>query len=113
MTQKPLSDFCKAREIVITAYRPLGALPSPNDQPGKRALLDDLKLIEIANKYNKTTAQIVIRYQVDRGHVVIPKTVTKSRLVENYEVLDFKLHQDDITYIDSFDIGERAVPAIE
>ncbi|KAK0177590.1 hypothetical protein PV328_001628 [Microctonus aethiopoides] len=109
LNQKKLSEFCKARDIVITAYSPLGSPDRPWVKPGDPVLLDDVKLVKIAEKYGKSPAQVVIRYQIDRGHVVIPKTVTPTRLVENFGVLDFNLTPEDIAYIDSFDVGGRLV----
>lgn len=109
LNQKKLSEFCKARGIVITAYSPLGSPDRPWLKPGDPVLLDDVKLVKISEKYGKSPAQVVIRYQIDRGHVVIPKTVTPSRLVENFGVFDFQLTSDDIAYIDSLDVGGRFV----
>ncbi|XP_012283257.2 aldose reductase [Orussus abietinus] len=107
LTQKKLSAFCKEKDIVVTAYSPLGSPDRPWAKPDDPKLLDDAKLIELAKKYKKTAAQIVIRYQIDRGHVVIPKSITKSRIAENIDVFDFKLSPEDITYIDSFDRNGR------
>ncbi|XP_057333916.1 aldo-keto reductase family 1 member B1-like [Microplitis mediator] len=109
LTQKKLSAFCKEREIVITAYGPMGSRDRPWAKPEDPVLLEDKKLCDIANKYKKTPAQIVIRYQIDRGHVVIPKTSTSSRLTENFSVFDFKLSDEDVAYIDRFDVGGRLV----
>ncbi|XP_014604340.1 PREDICTED: uncharacterized protein LOC106786945 [Polistes canadensis] len=107
LTQRKLSDFCKEKEIVITAYSPLGSPDRPWAKPDDPKLLDDVKLNELAKKYNKTTAQILLRYQLDRGHVVIPKSVTKSRIIENTNIFDFKLTSEDIAYIDTFDCNGR------
>ncbi|KAK0085700.1 hypothetical protein PV325_004583 [Microctonus aethiopoides] len=113
LTQKQLTQFCKEKDIVVTAYSPLGSPDRPWAKPDDPVLLEDKKLLEISKKYKKTPAQVLIRYQLDRGHVVIPKSVTKSRILENAQVFDFKLNNDDITYIDSFDIGGRICPMPE
>ncbi|XP_015602927.1 aldose reductase [Cephus cinctus] len=110
LTQKELSDLCKARDIVVTAYSPLGSPDRPWAKPDDPKLLEDVKLVELGKKYNKTGAQILIRYQLDRGHVVIPKSVTKSRIAENAQVFDFKLDPQDIAYIDSFNVNGRICP---
>ncbi|XP_077266746.1 aldo-keto reductase 1B-like [Temnothorax americanus] len=107
LTQKELSNFCKEKGILITAYSPLGSPDRPWAKPDDPKLLNDNKLIELAKKYNKTPAQIVIRYQVDRGHIVIPKSVTKSRIVQNMDIFDFKLSPEDVAYIDTFDCNGR------
>ncbi|CAG5082264.1 Similar to akr1a1a: Aldo-keto reductase family 1 member A1-A (Danio rerio) [Cotesia congregata] len=110
LCQQQLTKFCKDRGIVITAYSPLGSPDRPWAKPGDPILLEDKKLIEISKKYNKTPAQVVIRYQLDRGHVVIPKSVTKARIMENAQVFDFKLTPEDIAYINTFDCNGRICP---
>lgn len=110
LNQKKLSDYCKEKGIVITAYSPLGSPDRPWAKPDDPKLMEDKKLQELAKKYKKSPAQVLIRYQLDRGHVVIPKSVTKSRIAENCEVFDFKLNADDIAYIDSFDCNGRICP---
>lgn len=66
-------------------------------------------MVKIAETYNKTPAQILIRYQIQRGHVVIPKSVTKSRIVSNFDVFDFELAADDMAVINGFDCNGRGV----
>ncbi|XP_014204959.1 aldose reductase [Copidosoma floridanum] len=110
LTQKKLSDFCKSKGVVITAYSPLGSPDRPWAKPNDPKLMEDKKLLELSQKYKKSPAQLLIRYQLDRGHVVIPKSVTKSRILENSQVFDFKLSPEDIAYIDSFDCNGRICP---
>ncbi|XP_078032907.1 aldo-keto reductase 1B-like [Augochlora pura] len=112
LTQKKLSALCAEKGILVTAYSPLGCPGHPQEKPDDPKLLDDKKLCELAKKYNKTPAQVLIRYQLDRGHIVIPKSVTKSRIAQNSEVFDFKLTPEDIAYIDTFDCNGRicAIP---
>ncbi|XP_076295973.1 aldo-keto reductase 1B-like [Lasioglossum baleicum] len=110
LTQKKLSEFCKKKGILITAYSPLGSPDRPWAKPDDPKLMEDKKLVELAKKYKKTPAQVLIRYQLDRGHIVIPKSVTKSRIAQNSEVFDFKLTAEDIAYIDKFDCNGRICP---
>ncbi|XP_011314061.1 aldose reductase-like [Fopius arisanus] len=108
LAQKELSKFCNDRGITITAYSPLGSPNRPWAKPEDPKLLEDKKLVEISKKYNKTPAQVVIRYQLDRGHLLIPKSFTKARILENSQVFDFQLSPEDIAYIDNtFDRGYR------
>ncbi|XP_063986542.1 aldo-keto reductase family 1 member B1-like isoform X2 [Diachasmimorpha longicaudata] len=107
LSQKELSKFCNDRGIMITAYSPLGAPNRFWAKPDDAKILEDDKLVEMGKKYNKTSAQIAIRYQLDRGHLAIPKSVTKARILENSQVFDFTLSSKDIEYINSLGSDER------
>ncbi|KAL4714715.1 hypothetical protein ACJJTC_002574 [Scirpophaga incertulas] len=110
LNQSRLKKFCEERGITITAYSPLGSPDRPWAQPGEPNLLDDPKLKEIAQRLGKTVAQVLIRYQIDRNIIVIPKSVTRSRIESNFQVLDFQLSGEDLKLIDSFDCNGRLVP---
>lgn len=113
LNQKKLMEFCASKNITITAYSPLGSPDRPWVKPGEPQLLDDDKLKQIAKKYKKTPAQIVLKYQVQRGNVTIPKSVTKSRIKENFEIFDFELSAHDVGYIDTFDCNGRICGALQ
>lgn len=72
-----------------------------------RVLLKEPKLLAIAEKYGKTPAQILIRLQIDLGNVVIPKSVTKERIISNMDVFNFKLTDDEVNDLSSFGHTER------
>lgn len=113
LNQKKLVEFCKSKGIVITAFSPLGSKNSPWATPGDIWLLDDPRLKPIAKKFKKTPAQIVLRYQIQRGLITIPKSVNKVRMAENMQIFDFELSFDDIILIDSFDCNKRLCPFVE
>lgn len=102
LPQLKLSEFCQSKNIAITAYSPLGSPTRPWVKPDDPVLLDEPKLKSIAAKYGKEVGQLLIRYQIERNHIVIPKSVTKSRIISNFNVFDFKLSVDDIKEIESF-----------
>ncbi|KAJ8680130.1 hypothetical protein QAD02_015917 [Eretmocerus hayati] len=110
LNQKRLSDFCKQRGLVVIAFSPLGSPDRPWAKPDDPKLMDDKSLIEVGKKYKKTPVQVLIRYQIDRGHAVIPKSTIKSEILENAQIFDFKLSAEDIAYINTLDCNGRICP---
>lgn len=97
LTQVENREFCQANNIAITAWSPLGR--------GK--VLQDETIRQIGEQYNKTTAQTIIRWHLQGNHIVIPKSVTPSRIVENAQVFDFELTAEDMARIDALHRDER------
>lgn len=97
LLRNELVDFCKKHNIVLEAWSPLGR--------GK--LFNNDVILDIAKKYNKTPAQIILRWNIESNIAVIPKSVNKDRIEENINVFDFKLEQNDIEKINSLENGER------
>jgi len=107
LNQKKLIEFCKSKDILLTCYSPLGSADRPWAKPDDVKLLDDPKIAAIGSKYGKSPAQVVLRWQIQRGLIVIPKTVKKERLIENLNIFDFVLSDEDVAQIDSFDCKGR------
>lgn len=96
LTQKELLQFCKEHSIQLEAWSPL-----------MRGRLDHPVLVQLAAKYGKTPAQIILRWDIQNGIVVIPKSVTEQRILENTMIFDFELSTEDIARIDSLNQNKR------
>lgn len=98
--QRELKPYCEERNIRIEAWSPLG---------GRDFLLIDRPEIQkIAKKHGKTGAQVIIRWHLDTGNIVIPKSVKKNRIVENAQVFDFHLDAEDLAAIAAMDTNQRS-----
>ena len=101
LSQQKLREFCKENHIQVEAWSPLMA---------GNGLLENETLKEIANKYNKTVAQIVLRWDLQSEVVTIPKSTNEGRLIENIDIFDFNLSNEDIEKIDSLNKDLRVGP---
>ncbi|MFF5673431.1 aldo/keto reductase [Streptomyces hygroscopicus] len=101
LQQAELRAFNARHDIATEAWSPLGQ--------GK-GLLENPTLAAIAKKHGKSPAQVVLRWHLDLGNVVIPKSVTPSRIRENIDVFDFELDSEDLSAISALDSGNRLGP---
>lgn len=97
LVQQQLINYCGQNQIAYEAWSPLM----------RGRILKDEKILALANKYQRTPAQIVIRWDLQKGVVTIPKSVHRERIFENAAVFDFELSKEDIETIDSLDREER------
>ncbi len=88
-------NLCEEHDILIEAYSPLT----------KGRKLDDPVLAEVGSQYGKSPAQVLIRWALDKGFVVLPKSINPGRIAENHEVFDFFLSADDLERLDALDEG--------
>ena len=98
LQQKELKKFCEEHNIFLEAYSPL--------MNGKTVLQDEI-IKKIAIQYEKTPAQVILRWHLQSNSIVIPKTVTPSRMEENINVFDFELSEADMDQIAELDRNER------
>ena len=113
LNQERLIAFAKEKGLTVTAYSPLGSPDRPWAKEGEPSLLEDSGIQAVADKYQKTNAHVCIRFQVERGVVVIPKSVTPARIDANLNVFDFKLSAEDLELMKGFHNGWRAcVPQV-
>ena len=103
LTQQGLVDLCQYKGIAVTAYSPLG---NPG-RYGEEVPLNDPKIKEISTQTGKTPSQVLIRWAIQRGTIVIPKSVTPSRIEENFHVFDFELSPDQISVISALNRNHR------
>lgn len=110
INQKKLIKWCRERDIVITGYTPLGRSEDAGVPGCPEPTIFDPKVAEIGKKYNKTSAQVILNYLVSLGITVVPKSVTKKRIIENIDIFDFKLDREDVAYMDSLNKNQRVCP---
>jgi diketogulonate reductase-like aldo/keto reductase len=97
LLQTPLRDFCREQHIQYEAYSPL--------MQGK--IFDIPLLADLAAKYSRTVAQVVLRWNIQMGVVTIPKSTHPERIAENMQIFDFEISDEDIQAICALDNGQR------
>ncbi len=100
LVQQELIDFCADKEIQYEAWSPM--------MQGKIFDLEEFK--NLAEKYQKTIAQIVLRWDLQKGVVTIPKSSKKERIISNADIFDFELSEEDVQLLDSLHKGQRFGP---
>ena len=90
-------------------HEKLGVLTESWSPLGQGKLLDDPVIGDIASRHGKSAAQVIIRWHLDSGLIVIPKSVTPSRIVENFDVFDFALSEEDKAAIAGLDVADGRI----
>lgn len=99
LSQGPLIELCRQRGMAYESYSPLGG------QNG--TILSDPKIAEIAAKHNKTPAQITLRWHLQRGSIILPKSNHKDRIISNSQLFNFSLSEEEMNEIGNLDRGIR------
>lgn len=100
MVDEETIQFCKENKIVIEAWSPLGS----------GACLNNVKIQELAHKYHKTTAQIILRWLLQKRIVILPKSVHEERIIENIHLFDFELSKEDMNLMNQLNEHKRTGP---
>lgn len=101
LAEKQLREYCQGRGVAIEAWSPLMRGGDVLSNPA---------IAELADKYHKQPAQIVLRWHVQQGIIVIPKSATPDRIRQNIDIFDFQLSDEDMHEIDQLDVGARTGP---
>ncbi|KAL4707238.1 hypothetical protein ACJJTC_008319 [Scirpophaga incertulas] len=109
LTQESLVVHCQKLGVAVMAYSPFGFLVARKSENSPPPRVDDPILVQIADKYKKTTPQIVLRYLVDRGLIPIPKSTNKERIAKNIDIFDFKLTEEEKATISRFNKDVRVI----
>jgi len=97
--EEDIKNYCDENDIYLEAWYPLGG----------GAVLGDPRLKKIADKYNKSVAQVILRWDLQLDIITIPKSVHEARIVQNADVYDFELSDDDVKEINGFDTEKRSL----
>jgi diketogulonate reductase-like aldo/keto reductase len=100
LQQPELRQFHERHRILTEAWSPLG----------RGAALEDRTIRDVASRHERTPAQIILRWHIQLGNVVIPRSVNPSRIEENFQIFDFELTDEDMQAIEGVDEAERIGP---
>jgi 2,5-diketo-D-gluconate reductase A len=101
LQQPEMREYDRSHGIATEAWSPIGQ--------GK-GVIDDDRIGSIAQAHGKTPAQVTLRWHIQLGNIIFPKSVTESRIRENFEIFDFELTDDEMSTIGSLDQGKRLGP---
>lgn len=110
--QKELQAADARHDILNQAWSPIGGITFYRDGDGG-STLEDPTITALAEAHGKSPAQVMLRWHVQEGRSVIPKSVKPHRIVENFDIFDFELTADEVSQIDALDKGVRRGPEPE
>nr|XP_046250164.1 aldo-keto reductase family 1 member B1-like [Scatophagus argus]XP_046251159.1 aldo-keto reductase family 1 member B1-like [Scatophagus argus] len=110
--QKEMIEFCKSKNIALTAYSPFGSPERPPElikgDTDPHKILEDPVVADIAKKHKRSPAQVLLRYHVQQGIAVIPKSDKPHHILENTKIFDFSLTEEDMGALRGLDRGWKA-----
>ena len=109
--QPEVHAFDTEHGIVTQAWSPIGGITSYRDS--EKRSFDEPVILAIGEKYGKSAAQVMLRWHIQKGVQVIPKSTKAKRIAENFDVFDFEITADEIAQIDALDTGVRGGPEPE
>ncbi|XP_063795467.1 aldo-keto reductase family 1 member A1 [Pseudophryne corroboree] len=109
LAQNELIAHCHANGLVVVGYSPLGSPDRSWRKPEDPVLMEEPCILEMAKKYGKSEAQILLRWQVQRKVVIIPKSVTPARILQNLQVFDFCLAEEEMKQIGALNKNWRYI----
>lgn len=101
LSQEPLRAFCREQGIQVTAWAPLG----------RTNVFEDSVISMLAETYGRTPAQIILRWEIQNGIIVIPKSIHRERIIENSRIFDFELTPEDMVKMDNLNKNQRFGPS--
>ena len=112
-TQPDVQAADAEHQILTQAWSPIGGITSYRGTDGARSTFEDPTIADIAKQHDKTPAQVMLRWHLQRGRSVIPKSTKPERIAENFAVFDFDLSPDQLDALDGLDKGVRGGPEPE
>jgi len=110
-TQRGVQELNAKHGVLTQAWSPIGGITFyPGWGDGKRSVLQDPTIGEIAKAHGKSPAQVMLRWGIQQRRSVIPKSTNPARIAENFAVFDFELSSDELSRIDALDTGVRGGP---
>uniref|UniRef100_A0A3B3CKB7 alcohol dehydrogenase (NADP(+)) n=1 Tax=Oryzias melastigma TaxID=30732 RepID=A0A3B3CKB7_ORYME len=111
LVQADMMEFCRSRNIALTAFSPFGSPARPPEEfecgTDPHQLLEDPVIARVAERHRRSAAQVLLRYHVQQGVGVIPKSDKPHHIIQNTKIFDFNLSEDDMRTLKSLDRGWR------
>ncbi|CAK1549027.1 unnamed protein product [Leptosia nina] len=108
LLEKDLVSLCQAEDVLVVSYSSFGGMTKAYDKTSPEPKIDNPIMTRMANKYGKSVTQLVLRFLYQKRIATIPKSLTKSRILENASIFDFDIDSEDVATLEKFDCGYRS-----